>query len=58
MQVNSKMNSVNEITQCDKVKDLDQILKRVQQMKEREDLQRQIRKETLQKNLEFNQQNR
>lgn len=58
MQVSSKMNSVNEITQCDKVKDLDQILKRVQQMKEREDIQRQIRKETLQKNLEFNQQNR
>jgi hypothetical protein len=33
---------------------MDQILRRVQEMKEKEDMQRQIRKETLQKNLEFN----
>ncbi len=54
MQVSSKMSSINEINTNDKKKELDLILKRVQQMKEREDLQRQIRNETLQKNLEFN----
>ena len=55
MQVTNKHQSLQTMVSTEKQQEYQQILKRVQEMKHREDMQRQIRKETLQRNLEFNQ---
>jgi hypothetical protein len=47
MQVTSKHHSLQTMVSTEKQQEYQQILKRVQEMKHREDMQRQIRKETL-----------
>ena len=54
MQVSAKKQSSSSITQTEMQSDVELILKRVQEMKAREDIQRQLRLETLKRNNEFN----
>ena len=54
MQVTAKKQTVSAVQNTEKQQDVELVMRRVQEMKAREDHQRQLRIETLKKNAEFN----